>query len=96
MQDIDKTFAAALQMSGLPDLDNCKGVSCPHSFLYDNGIARILLEQFKYYASYLKGIRHTDIDLDKEAKTFISLYTEPLADVYPEVIQSLDSEAKNE
>jgi integrase len=88
-QEIDKTFATSLQMTGLPELDNCKGASCQHSFLYDNPIARTLLEQFKYYTLYLRGIKHTDIDLDKEAKSFVSLYTKPLTDVYPDAVKSI-------
>ena len=83
-QEIDKQFATALQMTGLPELDNCKGANCQHSFLYDNPLARTLLEQFKYYTMYLRGIKYTNIDLDKEAKLFVSLYTKPLTEVYPD------------
>lgn len=86
-QEIDKAFATQLQMSGLPDLDNCKGASCQHSLLYDNPMTKVLLEQFKYYTLYLRGIKHTNIDLDKEAKSFISLYTQPLSEVYPDIVE---------
>ncbi len=88
-REIDKHFATALQMTGLPDLDNCKGANCQHSFLYDNPLSRTLLEQFKYYTMYLRGLKHTNIDLDKEAKSFVSLYTKPLIEIYPDAAKSI-------
>lgn len=92
-KEIDEAFAKGIQLSNLPVLENCKGPLCGHSLLFDNPIAKILLEQFKYYATYLQGIRHTVIDLDKEAETFIKLYFEPLKDVYPEAIEQIKGEA---
>lgn len=85
--DIDKAFVAGLQMTSLPNLDNCKGQSCPHSLLYDNPITKLLLEQYKYYSSYKVGMGQTDIDEVADAKRFIELYANPLIEVYPEIIQ---------
>lgn len=85
-QDIDASFAKSMQMTSLPDLDNCKGSLCQHSFLYDNPLTKILLEQFKYYVSYLKGINTSQINLDIEAENFVNLYSGPLTEVYPDVM----------
>tara|TARA_R110002094_G_scaffold72747_1_gene80952 strand:+ start:2481 stop:4610 length:2130 start_codon:yes stop_codon:yes gene_type:complete len=82
--EINKQFANELQMSTLPELDNCKGASCQHSLMYDNPMTKLLLDQFKYYCNYLKGLGSTDIDLKSEAKNFIGLYSGPLIEVYPE------------
>jgi len=92
-KEIDNSFAKGIQLTGLPEFDNCKGPSCQHSLLFDNPVTKILLEQFKYYATYLQGIKHTEIDLDKEAENFINLYYEPLNDVYPQVMEEIKGEA---
>ena len=88
-QDIDASFAKSMQMTSLPDLDNCKGSLCQHSFLYDNPLTKILLEQFKYYVTYLKGINTSKINLDIEAENFVKLYSGPLIEVYPDVVNKL-------
>lgn len=89
-QDIDASFAKSMQMTSLPDLDNCKGSLCQHSFLYDNPLTKILLEQFKYYVTYLKGINTSKINLDIEAENFVKLYSGPLTEVYPDVMNKLN------
>jgi len=88
-QEIDKSFANSLQMTGLPELENCKGHLCPHSFLYDNPLTKILLEQFRYYTTYLQGINKSVVNLDIEANNFINLYSVPLSEVYPDVMKNL-------
>ncbi|KGJ89611.1 hypothetical protein [Colwellia psychrerythraea] len=91
-KNISKSFAKGLQMSGLPELDNCKGPLCKHALLFNSPITKLLLEQFNYYAAYLKGIKQTDINLDEEAERFINLYSAPLADVYPEIMEKISTE----
>ena len=91
-QEIDKAFANTLQMTGLPELENCKGPLCQHSFLYDNSLTKILLEQFRYYTSYLQGISKSQINLDVEAKNFVNLYSVPLSEVYPDVMDDLSKD----
>jgi len=91
-QEIDKSFANSLQMTGLPELENCKGHLCQHSFLYDNPLTKILLEQFRYYTTYLQGINKSVVNLDIEAKNFISLYSVPLSEVYPDVMENLSKD----
>jgi len=91
-KEINKSFAKGLQMAGLPALDNCKGPLCQHSVLIDDPITKILLDQFNYYTAYLRGIKHTDINLDKEAESFINLYSPPLTDVYPEIMDKIATE----
>jgi hypothetical protein len=88
-KEIDKSFASSLQMTGLPELDNCKGPLCQHSFLYDNPLTKILLEQFRYYTTYLQGINKSAVNLDIEAKNFINLYSVPLSEVYPDVMKNM-------
>lgn len=83
-QKINQAFAKSLQMTGLPELENCKGPSCMHSFLYDNPLAKLLLKQFKYYISYLEGVTQSDVDLDMQSQNFIELYYGPLLEVYPD------------
>lgn len=95
-KEIDKHFASSIQMTGLPELGNCKGPLCQHSFLYDNPLTKILLEQFKYYVTYLKGISKTKINLDLEAKNFIKLYSAPLTEVYPDIMNKLSNRSVKE
>ena len=90
--EIDKEFISELQMSTLPELDNCKGPSCQHSLMYGNPMTKLLLEQFNYYHTYLKGLGSTEIDLRAEAKNFISLYSGPLTEVYPETEELLEAQ----
>jgi len=89
--EVDKEFVSELQMSTLPELDNCKGPSCQHSLMYDNPMTKLLLEQFNYYHNYLKGLGTTEIDLKAEAKNFISLYSGPITEVYPEAEEMLEA-----
>lgn len=84
--EIDKRFMRALQVSTLPNLDNCQGQNCKHSLLYDNEMTKLLLETFRYYVNYLKGVGTFNIKhLEDEARNFIDLYYPPLKDVYPEI-----------
>ena len=83
-QKINQVFSKSLQMTGLPELENCKGPSCMHSFLYDSPLGKLLLNQFKYYISYLEGLTESDVDLDMESQNFIELYYGPLSEVYPD------------
>jgi hypothetical protein len=89
--DIDKRFMRALQVSTLPDLDNCQGSRCKHSLLYDDSVTQLLLETFHYYVNYLKGVGQFNVDhSDIEAENFIKLYYPSLKDIYPEIEKELD------
>jgi hypothetical protein len=90
--DIDVRFARALQASYLPNLDNCQGSDCQHSFLFDNPMAQLLLESFRFYCSYLKGVgQFSTNNLDAEAQHFIDLYYPPLLEVYPEIKSEMEA-----
>lgn len=91
-KEIDSAFCKSLQMTGLPALDNCKGPSCQHSFLYDNPLSQLLLKQFKYYVAYLEGQANCVIDLDAESQSFIELYHGPLSTIYPTEVNEYLSE----
>ena len=92
-KDIDRRFMRALQASTLPDLDNCQGSGCQHSFLYDNPVTKMLLDTFHYYVNYLKGVGQFSIEhIDIEAQNFIHLYYPPLKDVYPDIEDKINVE----
>ena len=88
--NIDKRFMRALQVSSLPNLDNCKGPECEHSMLIDNDVTKLLLESFHYYCSYLKGVgQHAEQDVGIHAQNFINLYYPSLKEVYPEIADTV-------
>tara|TARA_R110001583_G_scaffold188684_1_gene351045 strand:- start:21905 stop:24076 length:2172 start_codon:yes stop_codon:yes gene_type:complete len=90
--NIDKRFMRALQVSTLPNLDNCQGASCKHSLLYENSMTELLLKTFHYYVNYLKGVGQFNVEhMDDEAENFINLYYPPLKDVYPEIEKELNN-----